>query len=71
MMACRRRISGLMKRLFLSLSTPHMSILSVIEGNEMRYEVKNGEIDLMAVEVEARRLRANWVRTLLRGRKAR
>ena len=70
-MACRRRISGLMKRLFLSLSTPYMRILTVIEGNEMRYEVKNGEIDLMAVEVEARRLRANWVRTLLRGRKAR
>lgn len=37
----------------------------------MRYEVKNGEIDLMAVEVEARRLRANWVRTLLRARKVR
>jgi len=37
----------------------------------MRYEGINGEIDLMAVEVEARRLRANWVRTLLRGRKAR
>lgn len=37
----------------------------------MRYETKNGVIDLVAVEVEARRLRANWVRDLLRSRKAR
>lgn len=37
----------------------------------MKYETKNGEINLMAVEVEARRLRANWVRDLLRGRKTR
>jgi len=35
----------------------------------MSYQPKNGEIDLMAIEVEARRLRANWVRSLLRGRK--
>lgn len=37
----------------------------------MYYKNKNGEINLMAVELEARRLRANWVRDLLRSRKAR
>ena len=37
----------------------------------MSYQSKYGEIDLMAVEIKARRLRANWVRSLLAGRKAR
>ena len=35
----------------------------------MRNVERNNEINLMAVEVEARRLRANWVRALFRGRK--
>jgi len=33
----------------------------------MSYQPKNGEIDLMAIEVEARRLRANWVRFAFAG----
>jgi len=37
----------------------------------MSYHSEYSEIDLMAVEIEARRLRANWVRSLLTGRKAR
>ena len=36
----------------------------------MSNEHRNDPIDFMAIEVEARRLRANWVRSLLTGRKA-
>ena len=32
---------------------------------------KNGEVDLMSLEVEARRLRANWIKSLLSSRKSR
>lgn len=37
----------------------------------MHFDTKNHAINLMAVEVEARRLRAKWVRDFLRGRKSR
>ncbi len=37
----------------------------------MSYQYKTGSLDLMAIETEARRLRANWVRSLLTSRKAR
>ncbi len=37
----------------------------------MAYEFQNHAIDEMAIELQARRLRANWVRSLLKGRKAR
>ncbi len=36
----------------------------------MSTNTKSDAIDFMAIEVEARRLRANWVRSLLKGRNA-
>ncbi len=41
------------------------------KGLKMQYNSKKGSVNLMAIETEARRLRANWVRTLLWGNKAR
>ena len=37
----------------------------------MSYQNNPAKVDLFAIEVEARRLRANWVRSLFSDRKAR